>query len=121
MGQGRQILLLLRFIPKLENVIAAQRIVCRHDQPHRAVHPRQFLNGDDILDVTQSRAAIFFGENHTEEAHLAELGHNLDRKMRGFVPFHDVLRDFAFREFPDAAPQLLLFRCESEVHAVLGG
>ena len=40
---------------------------------------------------------------------LAELGDNLDRKMRGFVPLHHVGENFAFGEGADGFAELLLF------------
>ena len=60
-------------------------------------------------DVAHARAAVFFGENHAEEAHLGQLGNQLGRKLRDLVPLHHVREDFAFGELADGAPELLLF------------
>src|ERR1035438_4586293 len=118
--QRCQILVLLLLIPKLKNVIAAQRIVSRHNNPHRPIHPRQLLNRDHILDVAEPSPAIFFRKNHTQQTHLRQLGHYLRRKVRSLIPLHHVRRNLALGKVPHTPPQLLLFLGKRKIHWVLG-
>ncbi len=117
----QQIFLLLPVVPELEDVIAAQRIVRRHDQPNRSVDPRELLNRNRVLDITKARAAKLLRENHSQQPHRGQLRHNLQRKMRSLVPLHHMRRNLALGEFAHAAPQLLLLFGEGEIHGILGG
>ena len=96
-----------------------KRIVGGDDNADRPVDARELLNGDYIFDVAEPRAAVFFGENNAQQAHFAELRHDLAGKTRGLVPFHDVRGDFTLREFADAAAELVLFVGKGEIHGVL--
>jgi len=58
-----------------------------------------------------------FREDDAQQAEFGELGNQFGRKARGFVPFHDVRRDFRLREIAHGAPELLLFVGQGEVHA----
>jgi len=78
------------------------------DDADRAVNARELFNGDDVFDVTQTRAAVLFRENDAEQAHFREFGHDFNGKVRGFIPLQDVRGDFALGEFTDAAAELLL-------------
>ena len=75
-ASGTTILFLLRFVAKFENVIGAQRIMRRNDNAHRTIDARKLLDGDDVFDVAQSRAAIFLGKNHAQQAHFRQLGND---------------------------------------------
>ena len=76
----------------------------------------KFLDDDGVFGVAHASAAVFFGENHAEEAHFGQLGDQFGWKFRGFVPFHHVGQDFAFGEFAHGAPQLFLFVGQCKFH-----
>ncbi len=97
------------------NVIGAQRIVRGHDQPDRAIDACELFDHRRVLDVTKPRAAVLLRKNHAHQAHFAELRNQFGRKLRGFIPFHDVRSDFRFGEFAHAAAKLLLLVGEGEV------
>src|SRR5947208_6544466 len=46
----------------LVNVIGAERSVSRYDDAHRAIHARQLLDDDGVLDIAEARS-----EEHTSE------------------------------------------------------
>ena len=101
---------------KFVDVIRAQRIVRRDDQSDRAVDARQFLDHRRILHVAKARAAVLLRKNHAHQAHFREFRDQLGRKLRGFIPFHDMRSDFRFGKFAHGSPELLLFVGEGKVH-----
>src|SRR5579862_5111947 len=111
-----EILFFLCFGAKFEDVVRAERVVRGDNDADRAVHAREFFDGNHVFDVAEASAAVFFRENDAEQAHFGKLGNDFDGKARGFVPHHDMRGDFAFGEFADAAAELLLFVGELEVH-----
>src|SRR5260370_6307205 len=72
------------------------------------------------LNTPPPPPAILFRKNNAEQPHLRQLGHDLHRKMRRFVPLHHVRSDFALGEFPHTAAKVLLFLGEAEFHSLLG-
>ena len=70
-GQLRYVFPLLLLVARQENMIAAQRIMSGHDDAYRAIHARQFLDGNHIFDVAQPRPAIFRRKNGSQHSHLA--------------------------------------------------
>ena len=120
-ARGTDVFLLLRVGAKFVDVIGAKRIVRRDDDADGAVHAGKFFDGDDIFDIAEPRAAVFFRENDAEQAELREFRDNFLREMRGFVPLHDVRSDFGFGEFADGAAKLLLFVGERKIQARLLG
>ena len=115
--QRDDIFLPLRLGAKFVDVVGAKRIVRGDDERHRAIHARELFDGDGVFDIAKPRAAVFFREDNAEQAEFGELGDQFGGKARGFVPFHDVRRDFRLREVPHGALELLLFVGEREVHA----
>ena len=89
------VFLFLRFGAEFVDVICAKRIVRGDDDADGAVDARKFFDGDDIFDVSETRAAVFFRENYAEQAEFGEFGDQFLREMRCFVPLHDVRSDFA--------------------------
>jgi hypothetical protein len=114
--QRRDIFLALLRSAKFIDVIGAQRIVRRNDQPDRAVDARELLDDRRVLDVAKAGAAAVLRKNHAHQAHFREFRNQLGRKLRGLVPFHDVRGDFRCGKFAHAAPELLLFVGERKVH-----
>ena len=115
--QGHDVFLLLRFGAEFEDVIGAERIVRGDDQTDRAIDAREFFDGDDVFGVAEARAAVGFRKNHAEQTHLSELGNDFGGEARGFVPLHDVRRDFGGGEFAHTAAQFLLFGGEREIQS----
>src|SRR5947209_20310062 len=94
---------------KLKNVIAAERIMRGYDDANGAVDARELLDGNDVLDVTEARAAVLLGQNHAEKAHFREVGDDVPRELGGFVPFHDVRNDLALGQLASATPKQLFY------------
>ena len=88
----------------------------RHDNAHRAVHARQFLDHDGIVDVSEARPAVFFGEDHAHQTHGRQLRHQFFRELRVLVPAPDVGRNFRFRKFTDILAKLDLLWRQFKVH-----
>ena len=63
----RDISLALLVVGGSEDVIRAERIMRGDDQPDRRVDPRKLLDDDRVIDVAESRAAQFFGEDDSED------------------------------------------------------
>ena len=59
---------------RIVDVIGAKRIVRGDDDADGAIDARKLFDGDNVLDVAESRAAVFLRENHAEQAHVGELG-----------------------------------------------
>ena len=76
----------LRFGAEFVDVIGAKRIVRGDDDADRAVHARQFFDGDGVFDVAKARAAILFRENHAEQAQFGELGNDFRRESATLRP-----------------------------------
>ena len=87
-----------------------------HDDAHRAIHARQFLDDDGVLDVAQPGAAELFGKDGAHVAELAQLADHFEREDLVFIPLHDVRRNFGLGEFPHGFAQLDLFGCVFEIH-----
>ena len=66
----RQVLLLLFFRSVLVDVVGAERCVCREDNPHRTVHPREFFDDDGVLDVPEARPTVRFGKDGPHKAQV---------------------------------------------------
>ena len=100
------------------DVVGAERRVRGHDDAHRAIHAREFLDDDGVLDVAEPAAAQFFGEDRAHVAELAEFADDFEREGLRLVPLHDVRRDLGFGELPNGLAQLNLFRRVLEIHGV---
>ena len=50
-------------------------------QADRGRAAADLLHGDDMLEVAHFRAAVFFGNGDTQEAHVAHLSPQFGRKM----------------------------------------
>src|SRR5207249_1951556 len=105
--------------PEFIDVIAAKRIVGRNDDAHGTVDPGKLLNRDYVLDVAETRAAVFLRENDAQQPHFTKFRHDLAGKTRGFIPFHDVRGDLTLRELADATAKLVLFVGKAEIHGIL--
>ena len=115
-SQLRNIAAALLLAAHLVNVVGAQRIVRGHDDAHRAIHAREFLDDDGVLDVAQAGAAQLLGKNRPHVAQPAQLADHFEREDLPLIPLRDVRRDFRFREFPDGLAELDLFRSVLEFH-----
>ncbi len=100
------------------DVVRAERGVGGHDDADRAIHAREFLDDDGVLDVAEPAAAKFFGEDGAHVAELAELPDDFERKGLRFVPLHDVRGDLRLGELADGFAQVNLFRRVLEIHGV---
>ena len=103
----------------LVDVVRAERGVGGHDDAHRAIHARELLNDDGVLDVAEPAAAQFFREDGAHVAELAEFPDDFERKGLRFVPLHDVRRDLRLGELANGLAQVNLFRRVLEIHGVL--
>src|SRR5690242_18310652 len=75
------------------DVIAAKGIMSGHGDPNRAINTREFFDDGRVFDVTHSRPAILFREQHAKESEVSQFWLQLNRKMLGFIPLHHVWRD----------------------------
>src|ERR1035438_7963516 len=66
------VLALLFFIARDEDVVRTQRGVRRHDDADRAIDARQFFNCGDVLDIPHARAAVFSREDRAQQSEFAE-------------------------------------------------
>ena len=74
-----------------------------------------------VFDVAESRAAVFFRENHAQQAQFGRAWGSVPQgNLRRFVPLHDMRGDLRFGEFADGAAELLLFVGQGKIHARLG-
>ena len=108
---GRQladIFLFLCLVACEKNVIRAQRSVRRHDDAHRTVNAREFLDRRDVFHIAHARAAVLGRKNHPQQAQLAELLDDCERELAGLVPLHDVGLDLALGELANALFQMQL-------------
>src|SRR5581483_2112555 len=96
--QLRNVLALLLLRSGQEDVVRAKGSVRRHDDAHRAIYARKFLDGGGVLDIAHSRAAVLRGEDDAQQAQASQFLHGLQREARGLVPLHYMGRNFAFRE-----------------------
>jgi len=83
-------------------MIRAERRVRRHDDSHRAIDAREFLNRCYVLDVTHAGAAVLGRKDGSKQSKLADFFNRRERKFAGFVPLHDVGLDLALGKFADA-------------------
>src|SRR6185312_8806652 len=97
-----------------KDVIDGQRIVGRDNDADGSVHGGEFFDCEHVIDVREPGAAVFDGNDHSHEAHLAELLHHFGRKLAGFVPLHYVGSDLGGGEVANFAAQLLLVLSERE-------
>ena len=59
---------------------AAEARVGRHDEPERAPHPADLLDGDGVGERVQPGAALVLGDRDAEPAELADPPDDLDRE-----------------------------------------
>ena len=97
-------------------MVAAERGVGGDDDADGTINTREFLNGDDVLDVAHAGAAELGGEDGTHETEAAEFFDDGERELRGLIPLHDVRQDLALGEFANTLAELLLLVSEIEVH-----
>ena len=89
------------------------------EKPDGTIDAGEFLNHRCVFDVAEAGATVVFRKNDAHQAHLAQLGENFSRKMRGFVPLHDVRSDLVLGKFADGLAELLLFLGEREIQEFL--
>ncbi len=104
----------LLIIPRQHNVIRAQRIMRRHDDPHAAIHPRQLLDCEHIFHVAHARAAQRLRKDHTQQPHLSQLLHDLVRKLALLIPLAHMRRNLPLGKRAHRTLQLLLFFRQSK-------
>ena len=75
--------------------------------------------GGYVLDVAHARAAVFDGKDGPQQAQSAQFLHRFQGKFAGFVPLHDIGRNFALGELAHHLLQLQLLIRELEIHGPL--
>ena len=114
--QLADIFLLLRFVAGEKNMIRAERSVRGHDDAHRSVDAREFLDRRDVLDIAHARAAILRRKDRAQQSELAQFLDRGQRKIARLVPLHDVRLDLALGKFTNALLQLQLLVVQLEIH-----
>ncbi len=99
-GQLGEVALALLVGAHLVDVVGAERSVRGDDDAHRAIHARELLDDDGVLDVAQAGAAQFLREDGAHVAELAELADDFEREDLRLVPLHDVRARFRLRRIP---------------------
>ena len=84
-GYRGQVLLLLRLGAVLEDAVAEQRVVHRHDRAVGGVHLADLFQRQHVCQRVHACPAVFFGHFDAHEAHLAHLFDRLDGKFARFV------------------------------------
>lgn len=110
----RDVFLFLLGVAGNEDVICAKRIMGSNYDADRAIDRRKLFYGQRVINVTEAGPAQFHGEDDAHEPHLAQLAHNLFRKLARLIPTHDVGSDFARGEIANFLAQLLLIFCQRE-------
>src|SRR6185312_8227501 len=95
-----------------KDVVDGQRIVRSDNNADGSVHGGKFFDCEHVIDVREPGAAVFDGNDHSQEAHLAELLHHFGGKLAGFVPLHHIGSDLGGGEVANFAAQLLLVLSE---------
>ena len=85
-GELRDVFLPLRFVAGEEDVVGAEGIVCGDDDADGAVDGGEFFDGEHVVDVAEAGAAVLGREDDAEQAHCAELLHDVEGELAGFVP-----------------------------------
>ena len=70
----------------------------RDDNSHRSIDARKLGDGCRVFDVSHARAAILWRKDHPHQPKFAQLFDRGQRKLRSFVPAHDVRRNLALRK-----------------------
>jgi len=117
--ERNHVLLPLLFIAKFVDVIRAERVVGRDDEPDGAVDPSQLFDHRHVLDVAEARAAVFFWKNDSSKPISPSFGTNSDGKRE--ASSHSITWErFRIGKFADATPEVLLFVGEGEIHGASG-
>ena len=111
----RKLLLLLRRAGQVERA-AAQAGVGRDDQPERAPHPADLLDGDRVGERVEAGAALVLGDRDPEPAELADAPDDLDREAALAFVLLDDRRDLGEHEVADGVAEQRVLRGEVEVH-----
>src|ERR1700691_2300200 len=85
------------------------------DDADGTIHAREFFDGSYIFDVAHAGATIFGRKNRSQQAELAQFFNGGERKFAGFVPLHNVRKDFALGKFANAFLEVQLFVVQLEV------
>ena len=111
---GREVgqpLLLLLGGAVAENRIDAQADARFQGDPHRLVNPTELFDGQAQVGELASRArrsAVLLGHDQTEDAELAQFGHELDREVGLLVPLGDLGRNLGLGEVPHQVTEFLV-------------
>jgi len=84
------------------------------------LNQHQLLDGDGIGERVQPGAAFFLRERDTQQAHLAQLGHDVSRETTLLLVLVDLVRHLAGEEVADRLAQELVLWGEVEVHEPSG-
>ncbi len=90
-----------------------------HDDPDRAAHPRELLDGDGVRERVETRAADLLGIGNAEQAQRGSLADDLHRELALPLEVVGDRGDPLRREVAHGATDLLVLRREGEVHGFL--
>ena len=82
---------------------------------------RHFLDEDRKGHVTESRAAVGFGDEDPEQSELRGFRDQIARKIIGVIDRRRTRLDLALSELPHQSTNLLLLRTQREVHVLRCG
>ena len=103
-------------VPKLIDVVRAERVVRPHRDADGAVDPRQLLHHEGVGDVVEAGPSVLRREQRAQESQGAELRDELGRELLGLVVPRDDGSDLGLGELPGGASSQLLLGRELEVH-----
>src|SRR6185436_9264792 len=105
----------------LPDRIAEDRVVHGHDHGRRGAYARELLDGEDVGERIEPRAAVLLGNHHPEDPHLPHLRHELPREAFLAFPLRDARSDLALGKFANGIPDARLILGEIEVHGAEAG
>ena len=116
-GQGDQEGLLLLVAAKLQDTVADQGVVDRHDRPVGGAGLRDLDHGQDIAEGVHARAAVLLRDLDPHEAELAHLFHRLGWELRTLVDLGSNGRNLALGKIAGHIPDHLVLFIQNEVHS----
>ena len=116
LGQGREVLLLLRLAAGEEDVAGAEAVVGGDREGHARVHPRQLLHDDRVVEGRRGPSPPYSaGQRDPHEAQLAELREDLARELLLLVPLARVGAKLRLGELADRLLEEPLLLAQAEV------
>ena len=96
-------------------MVRAKRGVRGNNNPDRPINPRKLFDDHHVFGIAHARTAVFGGEDSTHQPQLANFLDRGQRKLTGFVPFHNVGSDLALSELAHGFLQLQLLFVQLEI------